>query len=115
MFAWKALSYIDTSNGGSIVAHAETLGRVISTIRNVETIITGHTPVLTWNELREYTDFNRDFVAWVQEQIKAGKSVDQAAADYRVPTRYKGYAISPNPQFGDAKANVEIAYKELKR
>lgn len=115
MFAWKALPYIDTSNGGSVVAHAETLGRVVSTIKNVDTIITGHTPVLTWNELREYADFNRDFVAWAQEQIKAGKSVAQAAADYRVPTKYKGYSVSPNPQFGDAKANVEIVYKELKR
>ena len=30
MFAWKALPYIDTSNGGSVVAHAVTLGRVAS-------------------------------------------------------------------------------------
>ncbi len=115
MFAWKALPYIDTSNGGSLVAHAETLGRVVSTIKNVDTIITGHTPVLTWNELREYADFNREFVSWVQEQIKAGKPAGQAATEYRVPAKYKGYSISPNPQFGDAKANVEIAYKELKK
>ena len=115
MFAWKALPYIDTSNGGSVVAHAETLGRVVSTIQNVDTVITGHTPVLTWNELREYADFNRDFVSWAQEQIKAGKPVGEAAAEYRVPAQYKGYSISPNPQFGDAKANVEIVYKELKK
>ena len=79
MFAWKALPYIDTSNGGSVVAHAETLGRVVSTIQNVDTVITGHTPVLTWNDLREYAEFNRDFVSWAQEQIKAGKPVGQAA------------------------------------
>jgi glyoxylase-like metal-dependent hydrolase (beta-lactamase superfamily II) len=115
MFAWKALPYIDTGNGGSVVAHADTLGRVASTIKNVDTIITGHTPVLTWNELREYAEFNRDFVTWAQEQIKAGKAVAQAATDYRVPAKYKGYTISPNPQSGDAKANVEIVYKELKK
>ena len=115
MFAWKALPYIDTSNGGSLVAHAETLGRVVSTIKNVDTIITGHTPVLTWTDLREYADFNRDFVSWAREQIKAGKPVGQAATEYGVPAKYKGYTISPNPQFGDAKANVEIAYSELKK
>ena len=115
MFAWKALPYIDTSNGGSVVAHAETLGRVVSTIKNVDTVITGHTPVLTWNDLREYAEFNRDFVSWAQEQIKAGKAVTQAATEYRVPARYKGYTVSPNPMFGDAKANVEIVYKELKK
>ena len=115
MFAWKALPYIDTSNGGSVVAHAETLGRALSTIKNVDTVITGHTPVLTWNDLREYADFNRDFVAWAREQIKAGKAADQAASEYRVPAKYKGYAVSPNPQFGDARANTEIVYKELKK
>jgi cyclase len=115
MFAWKALPYIDTSNGGSVVGHAETLGKVVSTIQNVDTVITGHTPVLTWTELREYAEFNRDFVAWTREQIKAGKSVAQAATEYRVPAKYKGYSISANPQFGDAKGNMEIVYKELQK
>jgi glyoxylase-like metal-dependent hydrolase (beta-lactamase superfamily II) len=115
MFAWKALPLIDTSNGGSLVAHAETLGRVVSTIKNVDTVITGHTPVLTWNELAEYAEFNRDFVAWAREQIKAGKSAGEAATEYRVPAKYKGYSISANPQFGDAKGNVEIAYRELQK
>jgi cyclase len=115
MFAWKALPYIDTSNGGSVVAHAETLGKVVSGIQNVDTVITGHTPVLTWNELREYADFNRDFVSWAREQIKAGKPAGQAAAEYRVPPRFKGYTVAPNAQFGDAKANTEIVYKELQK
>ena len=115
MFAWKALPYIDTGNGGSVVAHAETLGKAVSTIQNVDTIITGHTPVLPWTDLREYAEFNRDFVAWAQGQIKAGKTVAQAATEYQVPAKYKGYTVSPNPQFGDAKANVEIVYKELKK
>ena len=115
MFAWKALPYIDTSNGGSVVSHAETLRKAVSTIQNVDTVITGHTPVLTWNELSEYADFNSDFVSWAREQIKAGKAAGDAAAGYRVPAKYKGYSVSPNPQFGDAKANVEIVYKELKK
>lgn len=115
MFAWKALPYIDTSNGGSVIAHAQTLAKAVATVRNVDTVITGHTPVLTWNELKEYADFNRDFVAWARSQLKAGKTVDQAAAEYRVPDTYKGYAVSPNPQSGDAKANVEIVFNELKR
>ena len=57
----------------------------------------------------------RDAVSWAQEQIKARKSTGQATTEYRVPAKYKGYAVSPNPMFGDAKANVEIVYKELKK
>ena len=36
--------------------------RQSSTLQNVDTVITGHTPVLTWNELKEYADFNGEFV-----------------------------------------------------
>ena len=115
MFAWKALPYIDTGNGGSVVAHAETLGRVVSTIKDIDTVITGHTPVLTWNELREYAEFNRDFVSWAREEIKAGKTAAQAGAEYRVPAKYKGYTVEPRPQNGDARANTEIVYKELQK
>jgi hypothetical protein len=39
----------------------------------------------------------------------------QAASEYRVPAKYKGYSISANPQFGDAKGNMEIVYKELQK
>jgi cyclase len=115
MFAWKALPYIDTSNGGSVVGHAQTLANVVAKVQNVDTVITGHTPVLAWSDLKEYADFNRDFVAWARGQMKAGKTVDEAAAEYGVPARYKGYTVSPGPEPGGAKANVEIVFNELKR
>ena len=115
MFAWKALPYIDADNGGSVVEHAQTLEKVVSTIKNVDTVITGHTPVLMWNDLVEYALFSREFVIWAQAQFKFGKTTDQAAAEYAVPANHKGYVPSANPQFGNAKANLEIAYKELKK
>ena len=115
MFAWKAPPYIDAGNGGSVVAHAQTLAKAVSSVQNVDTLITGHTPVLTWNELREYAEFNGDFVSWARNQMKAGKSVDEAAAEYTVPEKYKGYAAAPNPELSIVKANLEIIYKELKR
>jgi glyoxylase-like metal-dependent hydrolase (beta-lactamase superfamily II) len=115
MFAWKALPYIDTRNGGSVTAHAQTLADVVASIKNVDTVLTGHTPVLTWNDLREYAEFNRDFVAWARSEIKAAKTVDQAAAEYRVPERYKGYTVSPGPGPESARANVQIVFNELKK
>jgi cyclase len=115
MFAWKAPPYIDTGNGGSVTAHAQTLAKVTSSIQNVDTVITGHTPVLRWNDLREYAEFNRDFVAYAQAALKAGKTADQAAAEYEIPEKYKGYAIAPSKESGPATANIDILYKELKR
>ena len=112
MFAWKALPYIDVSNGGSVSAHAQTLAKVVATVQNVDTVITGHTPVLSWADLKEYADFNGEFVSWARSQMKAGKTVDQAAGEYKVPEKFKGYAVSPSAD-GGAKANLEILYKEL--
>jgi cyclase len=115
LFAWKALPYIDTANGGSVVTHPRTLARAIATIKNVDTIINGHIPVSTWNDLKEYADFSGAFVTWARAELAAGKSVDQAAGEYALPSRFKGYVASVNPAFGGVKANLQIAYDELKR
>ena len=116
MFAWKALPYIDTDNGGSVAIHPQTLAKVVATIKDVDTVITGHIPTpTTWNELKEYADFTQDFVTWAQTEIKAGKTVDQAVPEYKVPAKYKGYVASANPEFGGVKSNLEALYKELKK
>ena len=114
MFAWKALPFIDTMNGGSAVRHPQTLARVIATIKNVDTVITGHTPVLAWADLREYADFSRDFVAWAQAQMKAGKTGEQAAAEYKIPAKYKAYTPSVGG-FGGPMPNTQAVYDELKK
>jgi len=115
MFAWKAPPYIDTANGGSVSAHAQTLANAVASVKNIDTVITGHTPVMTWNDLREYAEYNRDFVAWARSEAKAGKTVDQAATEYKIPDRYKGYALSADMNPGQAKANIETLFNEFKR
>ena len=115
IFAWKALPYVDTGNGGSVVEQPRTLAKAVATVKNVDTIINGHIPVGTWNDLREYADFTKDFVAYAESSMKAGKSVDQAAAEYKVAPKYKGYIITVNPAFAGPKSNLQIAYDELKK
>lgn len=44
--------------------------------------------------------------------MKAGKSVDEAAAAYKTPDKYKGYET---PQAMRVKANLEALYAELKK
>jgi cyclase len=115
MFAWKALPYVDTDNGGSVVEQPETLAKAGAGVKNVDTIINGHIPVGTWNDLREYADFTKDFVDFARASMKAGKAVEQAAGEYKVAPRFKGYAVSVNPAFGDALGNLKIAYQELQK
>jgi cyclase len=114
-FAWKALPYIDPDNGGSVVQHPQTLTRVLDSVKNVDSVINGHIPVSTWADLRVFRDFNADFVAYAQRAMKAGKSAEQAAKEYTVPSRFTGYAANVNPDFGGPRPNMDIAYKELAR
>jgi len=115
IFAWKALPFIDVDNGGSVVEHPKTLARAAGTVKNVDTLISGHIPVGRFQDLAEYAGFTADFVAYAEQSLKAGKSAEQAAKEYKVDPKYKGYVASVNPMFGGAQPNLEIAYKELKK
>jgi cyclase len=115
IFAWKALPYIDTGNGGSVLAHPQTLSKAVKSIKNVATIINGHIPVSTWNDLKEYADFSQDFVKFGRSEMKAGKTVDQAAAEYKLPARFKGYKVTVSEELASPKTNLQILYDELKK
>jgi cyclase len=110
-FAGKTTPIIDANNGGSAVDYGKTVSKAASSIKNVDTIITGHSPRMTPADLKEYGAFNDDFIKWVQGEIKAGKSVDAAAAEYKLPEQYKGYAVSTF--LGGIKNNIQVAYTEL--
>jgi glyoxylase-like metal-dependent hydrolase (beta-lactamase superfamily II) len=116
MFAWRALPYIDTGNGGSAVAHPQSLAKAVATLKNVDTVIGGHIPIATWNDFKDYAAFSKDFVDWATREMKAGKTVDQAAPEYQLPANFKskGYAVTVNEQFASVKTNAQIVYDEVK-
>jgi cyclase len=114
MFAWKALPFVDPDSGGSVVEQPKSLARA-GAVSGVDTIINGHIPVGTIKDLQEYAAFTADFVAFAERSLKAGKSAEQAAKEYKVDPKYKGYQASVNPMFGGPQPNLEIAYRELKK
>ena len=114
MFAWKALPYVDPAAGGSVIEQPQSLARAVATVKNVDTIINGHIPTSTWNDFRDFADFTRDFVTFAEGARKAGKPVEQAAKEYRVPERFKGFVASLMPMASPA-TNLQLAYDELSR
>jgi hypothetical protein len=62
----------------------------------------------TLDDLKEFADFNRDFLAAVREAAKAGKTPEAAAASLALPERYKDYGMDR------AKASVETIYREIR-
>ena len=108
MFAGKGTPLMDTSNGGSGVEYPKTLAKAAAGVKGVETVIPGHSAVTDWNAFKEFGEFIRDLVAAAEQAKKDGKDVDKAAADIKLPEKYKGYGM------GSLKANVTAIYSELK-
>jgi DNA-binding beta-propeller fold protein YncE len=49
--------------------------------KDVDTVITGHSTVMTWKDLQEFADFQHQFLMTAQDGMKAGKKVDETAAE----------------------------------
>jgi len=114
MFAGKGMPFIDTRNGGSGADFHQTLAKAVSGISNVETVITGHSTPMTWNDFKEFAAFHKDFFDWAKAQQQAGKTVDAAAASYQVPEKYRGYTVSRDGR-GSAKGALQAIYEDLKK
>jgi len=116
-FAGMGAPLIDANNGGSAVEYGKTLEKA-SKLKDVDSIITGHAAKrMTMADLKDFADYNNDFVEWVKKEIKAGKTSEQATMEYKVPERFasKGVTASTGGLFGGIKGNIETAYKELKK
>jgi len=112
IFSGKNVPLLDYNNGGSGVEIPDTLMKAYTaTAKNVDSIITGHSTVMTPADLREYAEFNRDFLNAVREGKKAGKSAEEIAKNWTMPAKYKGYAA---PQPARLQANIENIYKEAR-
>jgi glyoxylase-like metal-dependent hydrolase (beta-lactamase superfamily II) len=111
VFARKGPPLLDANNGGSGVAIGDTLAKAAAGIKAVDTVITGHSTLMTWADLQEYARFNQDFLEWVRAEMKAGKTVEAAAAEYKIPEKYAGYTDNPER----VKLNLGVIYDELKR
>ena len=117
LVAEKAVPVIDVASGGSALALPQTLARAVAEIKDVDYVITGHTPTPvgrvrnwpTWKDFVQYSEFTRDLVAAATAAFKNGRTPDQAVKELSLPAQYKDYNMA------GAKATIEVIYNELKR
>jgi len=128
LFPRKGTPVIDVESGGSGLAFPETLAKVVAEIEDVRRVITGHgrfpttyagrgrreqgdnrawSGFYTWDDLVEYADFTREFVAAVVAAFREGQSVEDTAATLRLPDQYAGYDME------HTRASIEAIYTEL--
>lgn len=107
LFARKDAPRIDRANGGSGVAYPQTLSKAVATLKNVDIVVPGHSPLMKWSDLQEYQHYTADLLNEVQTAHHAGKNADAAAAAINLTDKYKGYTSD------GVKLAVQAMYEEL--
>jgi cyclase len=107
VFARKATPFIDRNNGGNGVTYPDTVAKAAAGIKNVDTVIPGHSAVTTFAAFVEYGDFMKALVAAATEAKKAGKTAEQGAAELKLPEKFKDYVLDR------AKDNFTAIYADL--
>jgi cyclase len=111
IFSGKNIPLLDANNFGSGVEIGKTLKKAATGVKNVDSIITGHSTVMTVADMLEYAAFNDDFAAAVRAAKKAGGTADEFAKSWKMPTQYKGYAEPAAPRL---LSNTRIVWDEVK-
>ena len=107
LFAWKDAPGCDRNNGGSCVAYPKTLAGAAASLKNIDVVIPGHSPMMKVSDVQEYQRFMADLVSSSQAAMKAGKTVDEAFAAFSL-AKYPGYKNER------VKAAIQTIYDESK-
>ena len=110
MFPGKQVPIMDASNGGSGVDYAQTLQNAHMTVTEIDQIITGHSTLMTRDDLAEMTDFVDAFVQAVRAGKAAGQSAQQVAEGWSVPSQFEGFRSPPAERL---QAYVQVIFDEL--
>ena len=104
IFSGTDLPLLDANNGGSGVEIPDTLMKAHAALsKRADTIITGHSGQMTFNDLRECADFNRGFLNDVIAAEKAGRNAEDFAKTWKQPASWP------------APANEQAAAGTMKR
>ena len=92
MFPWRDAPFLDRSNGGSGVAFPQTLSTLLAELDGIDTVVPGHIPVTTWEDLEEYQRYTADLLMATRNAIGAGQTADQAVDTIDLSDGYPAYA-----------------------
>jgi hypothetical protein len=83
------------------------VAKAVAGVKDVDTVIPGHDAVTNWAAFAEYGEFMKVFVDQVKAAKQAGRTVEQAVAEVKLPETFKAYGTQ------SLKANVEAIYADL--
>jgi glyoxylase-like metal-dependent hydrolase (beta-lactamase superfamily II) len=109
IFAWNnQIPILDSNNGASGVSYPDTLMKAHAALsKSADRIITGHSTVMTFNDLRAFADFNRSFLDAARAAKKKGQTVDDFVKSWTPPA-----GINP-PTGARLPTNAQAIYNEI--
>jgi glyoxylase-like metal-dependent hydrolase (beta-lactamase superfamily II) len=109
IFAWNnQLPILDSNNGASGVSYPDTLMKAHSTLSKMaDRIITGHSTLMSFDDLRAFADMNRAFLEQVRAAKKKGQSVDEFVKSWTPPAGINA------PTGARLPTNVQAIYNEI--
>ncbi len=113
VFATKGQPFIDGNNGGSGIAYGATVGKAAAGIKNVDTVIPGHSAVTKWQDFVDFGEFNRLYLDHARAAVKSGQTAEQALASLKLPEKFKEYNLQGGR--GGPGGNFNVIFEELKK
>ena len=121
VMAWDMSPVIDPRTGGSMLTLPDTLEKVATTLRDVETVVEGHGAVNTWAGFIRFTEFNRALLTAAQAAYSRGDAPQTVVAELErnpkfaplLDTNLKAGLEYGNTPKARAHMNVHVAYQQL--
>ena len=111
MLAFKQPPTIDLDNGGSGLMYPDAVTRAATSLKNIDTVVPGHGPLMTMKDVEEFAQFTRDFRDAAVSGFNHGLGASEVAEAWRLPEKYRTYTATPE----QIKANVQVIFSELTR
>ena len=125
LLAWRGVPRVMVDDAGSALTYPQMLDQLTRAIKGVNTVVTGHSITMTWQDVLEFRDFVADYTNYVRDAHSAGTSVDKAMAglsarlakytpcDPKVSLAAELQTIDCRFRTDYAALNAEILYDEL--
>jgi glyoxylase-like metal-dependent hydrolase (beta-lactamase superfamily II) len=114
-FPGKGVPPLDANNGASGVEYPRTIAKAIATLKDIDTVITGHyQTTLTMADVKTFGDFVREFVEAVQSTKHAGRTIDDFVREWKIPERFVTEGYASTEHLRSIKSDVEVIWNETK-
>lgn len=113
MMKRKELPTVDADISGSGIQFPTSLAKAVTTIKNVDRVIGGHSDgLMTWQDFTRLAELSRLLLEHERAAFKAGKTPEQTLAEFNPPKEFSDFDRT-GTSFGGGVVAVKATFNEL--